>query len=151
MEETSRPPSSFFQAEDANSQSNVSTTQNNPDENKQKPPRNYSKSEHGFLKQWWKNSVYKFKNQKLPAFRPVLNEKSSFFVFFLASLVFIPIGCVFIKFNKDMKEFSIDYTDCFQTDGANCKDFVLDIDNQISGKLTCFGETICLSLSFFSH
>ncbi|XP_075249506.1 cell cycle control protein 50A-like [Convolutriloba macropyga] len=149
MEETSRPPSSFFQAEDANSQSNVSTTQlqNNPDENKQKPPRNYSKSEHGFLKQWWKNSVYKFKNQKLPAFRPVLNEKSSFFVFFLASLVFIPIGCVFIKFNRDMKEFSIDYTDCFQTDGTNCKDFVLDIDNQISGAIC----SCSVNFSLFNH
>ena len=138
----SRPPSSLFQTglatPDPDSQSNASggviqhptTSDNNRNNSSGQPGEHLIQ---GSKNRWLKTKIFRLKNQTLGACRPVFNEKSASILFFAIALIFIPIGSIYIKFNKDMNEITLDYTDCYADDGTNCKSFVLDINNQMNG------------------
>ena len=86
---------------------------------------------------WFRIQITKLKNQKLPAWRPVLYQRNTLWSFLLFGILFIPIGAVLITLYDESKEKVVEYTDCYTTDGTNCKDFVQEFENQKLGKLLC--------------
>ena len=61
----------------------------------------------------------RFKQQRLPAWRPVPTIKSIFIVFFSFGLIFIMFGIILLVYSKKIKEIEIDYTDCELNDICN--------------------------------
>lgn len=53
-----------------------------------------------------------FKQQRLPAWQPVLTAKSVLPIFVVVGLVFIPIGGLIIAASKSVLEYETGYTDC---------------------------------------
>lgn len=53
-----------------------------------------------------------FKQQRLPAWQPILTASSVLPAFFIISLVFIPIGVVLLLASNEIIEYSQDYTSC---------------------------------------
>ncbi|KJE92906.1 transmembrane protein 30A [Capsaspora owczarzaki ATCC 30864] len=53
-----------------------------------------------------------FKQQRLPAWQPVLTPKSVIPVFLIIGIVFIPLGIGFLVSSNGVKEVEVDYTDC---------------------------------------
>lgn len=53
-----------------------------------------------------------FKQQRLPAWQPILTAGTVLPTFFLIGLAFIPIGISLLHFSHKVKEQSIDYTNC---------------------------------------
>eukprot|EP00042_Codosiga_hollandica_P032805 m.213319 g.213319 ORF g.213319 m.213319 type:complete len:375 (+) comp54026_c0_seq3:134-1258(+) len=71
-----------------------------------------------------------FKQQKLPAWKPILTPGCSITVLFVVGSVFIIFGAVILTASLEVKEITLDYTDCVQslpTDvGVKCADLLLD-------------------------
>ena len=62
-----------------------------------------------------------FKQQRLPAWQPILTPKSVFPTFILVTVVFIPLGAVLLVASNNVVEASVDYTRCLSTvDGSPC-------------------------------
>ncbi|CAL4157023.1 unnamed protein product, partial [Meganyctiphanes norvegica] len=59
----------------------------------------------------------KFKQQRLPAWQPILTADTVLPAFFLIGLLFIPLGVALLYFSENVQEFQLDYTDCPQVDG----------------------------------
>lgn len=76
-----------------------------------------------------------FKQQRLPAWQPVLTARTVLPTFFVIGVLFIPIGVVLLHFSNTANEYIIDYTRCKQ-DGGNqtCADFL---------KATTGGQCLC--------
>lgn len=53
-----------------------------------------------------------FKQQRLPAWQPVLTAKSVLPIFVIVGLVFIPIGALIIVASNEVLEYETPYTDC---------------------------------------
>uniref|UniRef100_H2ZJC1 Cell cycle control protein n=1 Tax=Ciona savignyi TaxID=51511 RepID=H2ZJC1_CIOSA len=53
-----------------------------------------------------------FKQQRLPAWAPILSAKSTLPIFFIVSIAFVPIGVVLLVTSEAVVEFQYDYTDC---------------------------------------
>jgi len=53
-----------------------------------------------------------FKQQRLPAWQPVLTAKSVLPIFVIVGLVFIPIGVLIIVASNEVLEYETSYTDC---------------------------------------
>lgn len=58
-----------------------------------------------------------FKQQRLPAWQPILTAGSVLPAFFVISFIFIPIGVVLLLASNDVIEFQFDYTQC---DNGTC-------------------------------
>ncbi|XP_044754398.1 cell cycle control protein 50A isoform X2 [Coccinella septempunctata] len=59
-----------------------------------------------------------FKQQKLPAWQPILTAGTVLPTFFVIGIAFIPVGIGLLYFSDKVKEHVIDYTFCNETDGA---------------------------------
>ncbi|XP_043289945.1 cell cycle control protein 50A [Venturia canescens] len=53
-----------------------------------------------------------FKQQRLPAWQPILTAGTVLPTFFVIGIAFIPVGIGLLYFSDEVKEYSIDYTNC---------------------------------------
>ncbi|XP_019756571.1 cell cycle control protein 50A isoform X2 [Dendroctonus ponderosae] len=61
-------------------------------------------------------SIYSaFKQQKLPAWQPILTAGTVLPTFFVIGIAFIPVGIGLLYFSDEVKEHTIDYTNCNRT------------------------------------
>lgn len=56
-----------------------------------------------------------FKQQKLPAWQPILTAGTVLPTFFVIGIAFIPVGIGLLYFSDEVKELMLDYTDCVST------------------------------------
>lgn len=82
------------------------------------------------------------KQQRLPAWQPILTAKTVFPLFFGIGVVFVGLGGMLLHFSNIVNEIVIDYTDCESSNGTRCsainvnlatpcvctKTFTLDVD-----------------------
>lgn len=54
----------------------------------------------------------KFKQQRLPAWQPILTADTVLPAFFLIGLLFVPLGAALLFFSRSVQEKQLDYTDC---------------------------------------
>ncbi|KAJ8984934.1 hypothetical protein NQ317_012184 [Molorchus minor] len=60
-----------------------------------------------------------FKQQRLPAWQPILTAGTVLPTFFVIGIAFIPVGIGLLYFSDEVKEQVIDYTDCNKTLGTD--------------------------------
>lgn len=68
-----------------------------------------------------------FKQQKLPAWQPILTAGTVLPAFFVIGIAFIPVGIALLFFSDEVKEIIIDYTNCNKTKIA-ADGFVRDLE-----------------------
>ena len=70
-----------------------------------------------------------FKQQRLPAWQPILTPKSVFPTFIIISLIFIPVGVVLLVASNGVIEVFRDYTDCpsNRSDGLKCSELRMNV------------------------
>lgn len=56
-----------------------------------------------------------FKQQRLPAWQPILTAGTVLPTFFVIGIAFIPVGIGLLYFSDEVKEKVVDYTDCNKT------------------------------------
>lgn len=61
-----------------------------------------------------------FKQQRLPAWQPILTASTVLPTFFVIGIAFIPVGVVLLHISDQVQEFSYDYTDCKNSNGIQC-------------------------------
>ncbi|KNC22681.1 hypothetical protein FF38_05304 [Lucilia cuprina] len=68
-----------------------------------------------------------FKQQRLPAWQPVLTAGTVLPTFFIIGILFIPVGVALLYFSDEVSEHVIDYTDCLQVGQSNltCSEFLI--------------------------
>lgn len=77
-----------------------------------------------------KPSESAFKQQKLPAWQPILTAGTVLPTFFAIGIAFIPIGVAILFFSEGVRERPIDYTDCGSTaTGESCAQVIGDSRN----------------------
>lgn len=64
-----------------------------------------------------------FKQQRLPAWQPILTAGTVLPTFFVIGIAFIPVGIGLLYFSDEVREVSIDYTNCNQTIDNSCEDY----------------------------
>lgn len=86
-----------------------------------------------------------FKQQRLPAWQPVLTARTVLPTFFVIGVLFIPIGVVLLHFSNTANEYVLDYTRCKQV-GSNqtCADFL----NATTGGRCICSEPVVLKTDF---
>ncbi|XP_018021567.1 cell cycle control protein 50A isoform X1 [Hyalella azteca] len=83
-----------------------------------------------------RNSKFKqkFKQQRLPAWQPILTADTVLPAFFLIGLLFVPLGVALLLFSDGVVEVQVDYTECPSVDPRHrdplgghflCKDLIL--------------------------
>ncbi|KAM7347748.1 cell cycle control protein 50A isoform 2-T2 [Cochliomyia hominivorax] len=67
-----------------------------------------------------------FKQQRLPAWQPVLTAGTVLPTFFIIGILFIPVGVALLYFSDEVSEHVIDYTNCLQVGQTNltCSEFL---------------------------
>ncbi|XP_034118441.1 cell cycle control protein 50A isoform X1 [Drosophila albomicans] len=86
-----------------------------------------------------------FKQQRLPAWQPVLTARTVLPTFFVIGILFIPIGVVLLHFSNTANEVIVDYTQCKQIGGnQTCADF---LKNNTGGRCLC-EENVHLPVDF---
>ncbi|XP_017887901.1 cell cycle control protein 50A isoform X1 [Ceratina calcarata] len=70
-----------------------------------------------------------FKQQRLPAWQPILTAGTVLPTFFVIGIAFIPVGVGLLYFSDQVKEFILDYTDCNSTNihrpnGIRCAEVI---------------------------
>ncbi|XP_076810680.1 cell cycle control protein 50A-like [Clavelina lepadiformis] len=60
-----------------------------------------------------------FKQQRLPAWQPILTAKSVLPTFFIIAILFIPLGAVFLVTSNSVIEVSEEYTNCFSLENPS--------------------------------
>ncbi|XP_041972284.1 apyrase-like [Aricia agestis] len=65
-----------------------------------------------------------FKQQRLPAWQPILTAGTVLPTFFVIGIAFIPVGIGLLYFSDEVKEHVIDYTDCVNEDNITCAQFI---------------------------
>ncbi|KAH8388111.1 hypothetical protein KR093_011807 [Drosophila rubida] len=79
-----------------------------------------------------------FKQQRLPAWQPVLTARTVLPTFFVIGTLFIPIGVVLLHFSNTAKEVVVDYTQCSQVGSSQtCAEF---LKNNTGGRCLCDQE-----------
>ncbi|KAF2345002.1 CDC50/LEM3 family, partial [Trinorchestia longiramus] len=77
----------------------------------------------------------KFKQQRLPAWQPILTADTVLPAFFLIGLLFVPLGVALLLFSNGVVEYEVDYTDCKSIDEKHknavgvflpCKDVITE-------------------------
>lgn len=84
----------------------------------------------------------KFKQQRLPAWQPILTADTVLPAFFLIGLLFVPLGAALLFFSRSVQELQLDYTECNSTTekdpttggAVRCMDV---IESNITNKCTC--------------
>ncbi|CAL1541280.1 unnamed protein product [Lymnaea stagnalis] len=72
----------------------------------------------------------KFKQQNLPAWQPILTASTVLPAFFAIGLAFIPLGVALLITSNNVKELTIDYTNCKMLDSdSTCAEFFKNISN----------------------
>jgi len=87
-----------------------------------------------------------FKQQRLPAWQPILTAGTVLPTFFIIGVAFIPIGIGLLYFSNNVKEFTHDYTDCesYNYPNKTCADV---LHNNIDANCYC-NLTVKLTESF---
>ena len=67
-----------------------------------------------------------FKQQRLPAWQPILTAGTVLPTFFAIGIAFIPIGIGILLFSDSVQEYKYDYTDCESVNGTTCADIIGD-------------------------
>ncbi|XP_076650188.1 cell cycle control protein 50A isoform X2 [Halictus rubicundus] len=74
-----------------------------------------------------------FKQQRLPAWQPILTAGTVLPTFFVIGIAFIPVGIGLLYFSNQVKEYIIDYTDCNSTNYIRsegipykCADYIME-------------------------
>ncbi|KAF6201248.1 hypothetical protein GE061_005695 [Apolygus lucorum] len=75
-----------------------------------------------------------FKQQRLPAWQPILTAGTVLPTFFIIGLAFIPIGIGLLYFSEQVKEYSMEYTDCMNKDKKPCSEVIM---NNTNAACTC--------------
>ncbi|XP_076243841.1 cell cycle control protein 50A isoform X2 [Calliopsis andreniformis] len=76
-----------------------------------------------------------FKQQRLPAWQPILTAGTVLPTFFVIGIAFIPVGIGLLYFSDQVKEYIIDYTDCNSTNylrtgvPLKCADIIAETSN----------------------
>ncbi|KAF2901971.1 hypothetical protein ILUMI_04207 [Ignelater luminosus] len=65
-----------------------------------------------------------FKQQRLPAWQPILTAGTVLPTFFVIGIAFIPVGIGLLYFSDEVKEVTVDYTHCSNSDGNVCADII---------------------------
>uniref|UniRef100_A0A1L8EE62 Putative cell cycle control protein n=1 Tax=Haematobia irritans TaxID=7368 RepID=A0A1L8EE62_HAEIR len=67
-----------------------------------------------------------FKQQRLPAWQPVLTAGTVLPTFFIIGILFIPVGVALLYFSDEVSEHIIDYTDCLKAGEKNltCSQYI---------------------------
>ncbi|XP_034940635.1 cell cycle control protein 50A [Chelonus insularis] len=60
-----------------------------------------------------------FKQQRLPAWQPILTAGTVLPTFFVIGIAFIPVGIGLLHFSNEVKEYTIDYTHCESINSTN--------------------------------
>jgi hypothetical protein len=90
------------------------------------------------------------KQQRLPAWQPILTAKTVFPLFFGIGIVFVGLGGMLLHFSNIVNEIVIDYTDCVSANGTKCsvinvnlattctcqKEFTLDVTYEVKNEFT---------------
>lgn len=71
-----------------------------------------------------------FKQQRLPAWQPILTAGTVLPTFFVIGIAFIPVGIGLLYFSEEVKEFVVDYTHCN-------KSILQDNGNYLQTTTTC--------------
>lgn len=88
----------------------------------------------------------KFKQQRLPAWQPILTADTVLPAFFLIGLLFVPLGVALLLFSDSVVELQMDYTDCTSTDPTHknalgeylmCREVIAEPEF-VPGKDACF-------------
>lgn len=76
-----------------------------------------------------------FKQQRLPAWQPVLTAGTVLPTFFIIGIAFIPVGIALLYFSDAVKEIVIDYTHCYKTGSVNmtCAEFITSANGKVEG------------------
>ncbi|XP_064634380.1 cell cycle control protein 50A-like [Lineus longissimus] len=82
----------------------------------------------------------KFKQQRLPAWQPILTAGTVLPAFFAIGIAFIPLGVALLISSNNIQEIVLDYTDCRENGvGLKCSSFVGNKSNTASN-LACACE-----------
>lgn len=82
-----------------------------------------------------------FKQQRLPAWQPMLTAGTVLPSFFIIGVAFIPVGIALLFFSNNVCERIIDYTDkCVNTDNVTCA--------KILGNISMVGQTCECNITF---
>ncbi|XP_041367518.1 cell cycle control protein 50A-like isoform X2 [Gigantopelta aegis] len=83
----------------------------------------------------------KFKQQKLPAWQPILTANTVLPAFFAIGLAFIPLGIALLVTSNNIKEYVIDYTQCNNTNRPDetCAEFFANSSN-VGQSCTCIRD-----------
>ncbi|KAL5277553.1 TMEM30A family protein [Megaselia abdita] len=100
-----------------------------------------------------------FKQQRLPAWQPVLTAGTVLPTFFIIGIAFIPVGVALLYFSDQVNEHIIDYTNCMRVgDGPEmtCADYLKNksTENDLPDDCKCvinFTLTEDFSVSFFPY
>ncbi|VVC88798.1 cell cycle control protein 50A [Leptidea sinapis] len=66
-----------------------------------------------------------FKQQRLPAWQPILTAGTVLPTFFVIGIAFIPVGIGLLYFSDEVKEYVIDYTHCMKEDeNITCAEYI---------------------------
>jgi len=66
-----------------------------------------------------------FKQQRLPAWQPILTAGNVLPTFFVIGIAFIPVGVALLYFSDQVKEVAVDYTHCISsTSNDSCADVI---------------------------
>ncbi|XP_059616086.1 cell cycle control protein 50A [Phlebotomus argentipes] len=78
-----------------------------------------------------------FKQQRLPAWQPVLTAGTVLPTFFIIGIAFIPVGVALLYFSDNVQEHIIDYTYCTQLGSLNNSVTCADVIRNDGGNCTC--------------
>lgn len=78
-----------------------------------------------------------FKQQRLPAWQPILTANSVLPIFFVIGVAFIPVGIGMYWFSSQVREYQLNYTDCKNAAGQLCAE---QINNTLIGDRNCTCE-----------
>ncbi|XP_065313912.1 cell cycle control protein 50A-like [Gordionus sp. m RMFG-2023] len=73
-----------------------------------------------------------FKQQKLPAWQPILTANSVLPWFFVIGCLFIPIGIGLLITSQSVNEFIIEYTHCLANNGQKCSELIKDLTSNFA-------------------
>ncbi|XP_060556357.1 cell cycle control protein 50A-like isoform X3 [Ruditapes philippinarum] len=69
----------------------------------------------------------KLKQQRLPAWQPILTAGTVLPAFFAIGLAFIPLGVVLLVTSNDIQEYRYDYTQCVNSNEDKCADLLTNL------------------------
>lgn len=82
-------------------------------------------SDSGSVPKTKKPSDSAFKQQRLPAWQPILTAGTVLPTFFVIGIAFIPVGIGLLYFSDEVREHTVDYTNCLSAAGERCADVIL--------------------------